>query len=155
MGYGAPSASGIDRAKVDISDNPDFPLLFADPKAEGVRFFKKTGIFPPHHTTAIRESILDEHPWVAMSLMDAFEKAKKIAIERVRETPPTLLVFGPQYMREVREVMGDDPYVYGVHANKKAIDFIQQISVEQGLTKTKQPLNEVFPESVIMAEERL
>jgi hypothetical protein len=85
MGYGAPSASGIDRAKVDLSDNPDFPLLFPDPKAEGVRFFKKTGIFPPHHTTALRESILDKHPWVAMSLMDAFEKAKKIAIERVRE----------------------------------------------------------------------
>lgn len=155
MGYGAPSASGIDRARVDVSGNPDYPLLFADPRAEGVRFYKKTGIFPPHHTTAVRESILDKHPWVAMSLMEAFEKSKKIAIERVRETPPTLLVFGPQFLREVREVMGDDPFVYGVQANKKAIDFIQQISVEQGLTKTKQPLGEVFPEGVITAEERL
>jgi 4,5-dihydroxyphthalate decarboxylase len=155
MGYGAPSASGIDRARVDVSGNPDYPLLFADPRAEGVRFYKKTGIFPPHHTTAVRESILDKHPWVAMSLMEAFEKSKKIAIERVRETPPTLLVFGPQFLREVREVMGDDPFVYGVQANKKAIDFIQQISVEQGLTKTKQPLGEIFPEGVITAEERL
>jgi hypothetical protein len=52
-------------------------------------------------------------------------------------------------------VMGDDPFVYGVKANKKAIDFIQQISVEQGLTKAKQPLNEIFPEAVITAEEKL
>ena len=63
-----------------------------------------------------------------------------------------MLVCAPQFLREVREVMGDDPFVYGVHANKKAIDFIQQISVEQGLTKTKQPLNEIFPESVITAD---
>ena len=66
-----------------------------------------------------------------------------------------MLVFGPQFLREVREVMGDDPFVYGVQANKKAIDFIQQISVEQGLTKSKQPLEEIFPEDVITAEERL
>ncbi len=155
MGYGAPSASGIDRARVDISDNPDFAPLFPDPRAEGVRYYRKTGIFPPHHTTAIRESILDKHPWVAMSLMDAFERAKKIAIQRVRETPPSLLVFGPQFLREVREVMGDDPFAYGVKANKTAIDFIQQISVEQGLTTKKQPLDEIFPEPVITAEERL
>ena len=90
---------------------------------------------------------------IGKTIGSALRQAK--AIERVRETPPTLLVFGPQYLREVREVMGDDPFVYGVHANKKAIDFIQQISVEQGLTKSKQPLNEIFPETVITAEERL
>jgi hypothetical protein len=51
--------------------------------------------------------------------------------------------------------MGDDPFAYGVRANQKAIDFIQEISVEQGLTRVKQPLNELFPEVVITAEERL
>jgi hypothetical protein len=58
-------------------------------------------------------------------------------------------------LREVRQVMGDDPFAYGVRANQKAIDFIQEISVEQGLTRVKQPLNELFPEVVITAEERL
>lgn len=155
MRYAAPSTSGIDRATVDVSENPDFPLLFPDPRREAARFFKKTGIFPLHHTTALRESILEDYPWVAMSLMDAFEKAKKIAMERVCETPPTLLVFAPQYLQEVRELMGNDPYAYGIKANMKPIDFIQQISVEQGLTKEKQPLDQIFPAEVFVAEERL
>lgn len=37
----------------------------------------------------------------------------------------------------------------------KAIDFIQQISVAQGLTKEKQPLDQIFPREVFVAEERL
>jgi len=51
--------------------------------------------------------------------------------------------------------MGEDPFQYGIKANMPAIEFIQQISVEQGLTKEKQPLNQIFPEDVFVSEERL
>lgn len=156
MGYGAPSDSSVDRAvKVDIRNHPDYPLLFSDPKSEGARYYRKTGIYPPHHTTAIRETIIEKHPWVSMSLMEAFERSKKIAIERLSERPPTLMVFGNQYMREVRELMGPDPFVYGIKANAKAIDMVQQISAEQSLTPRKQAIEEIFPQEVFIAEERL
>jgi 4,5-dihydroxyphthalate decarboxylase len=155
MGYGPPADSSVDRPMKNIRGNPDFPLLFSDPIAEGARYYKKTGIFPPHHTTVVRQEILDKHPWVAMSLMEAFERAKKIAIQRQREHPPTLMVFGPQYQAQIDELMGPDPFAYGVKANAKAIDFIQQISVEQGLSPKKQALDEIFPESVMIAEERV
>lgn len=153
-GYGV-SESSVDRKGADLRENPDFPLLFTDPKAEAIRYFKKTGIYPPHHTTAVRESILEQHPWVATSLLEAFERSKKLAIERLRTLPPTLLVFGPQYVKEVDEALGKDPFAYGVGANAAAIDMVQAISVEQGLTEKKQPLNEIFAEEVLIAEERL
>jgi hypothetical protein len=51
--------------------------------------------------------------------------------------------------------MGADPFAYGVKANAAAIDMIQTISVEQSLTPRKQPLNEIFPTEVLIAEERL
>jgi len=51
-------------------------------------------------------------------------------------------------------VVGAGPTVRNV-VTAKAIDFIQQISVEQGLSDKKQPWDEVFPESVLISEERL
>ncbi len=152
--FGQDHASGLGRKKATSQPNPDMVTLFPDPKGEAVRFFKKTGIYPPHHTTAIRESIIDEHPWVAVSLMEAFEESKRVASERLRELPPTLMVFGQHYLKEIDEVFGPDPFVYGVQANAKAFDLVQTFSVEQGLTERKQPWEEIFPQEVIYREER-
>ncbi len=125
--------------------------LFSDPKAEAERFYRKHNVFPPHHITVVRESVLKEHPWVALSLMDAFEQAKKLATERLRNQ--TLFVFGQQYLREERDAFGPDPFVYGVTPNRPAIEMVQTFSVEQGLTTEKAPLDRLFPEEVLIAEE--
>lgn len=155
MGWGAPSESSLDRKTASVKNNPDYVTLFADPAAEGIRYFKKTGVYPPHHTTILRDSIQDAHPWVATSLMEAFHRSKQIALERLRVTPPTMMVFGHELLDQVEEAFGPDPFPYGVKANAKAIDFVQTISVEQGLSPKKQAMNEIFPEEVLISEERL
>lgn len=152
-GTGGDASHALAREGVNIRDNADFVHLFSNRKAEGMRYFQKTGIFQPHHTTAIRESILKDHPWVAVSLMTAFEEAKRIAMSRMRQQ--SLFVFGEQDIDEVKEVMGPDPYAYGIKANAKAVQFIQQMSVEQGFSPKALPFNEIFPEELIIAEERL
>jgi len=144
------------REEVDVSmsfppTNPGVKTLFSDPQAEATRFYTKTGIFPPHHITVVRESIVQAHPWVALSLVDAFQAAKTVAQRRQREQ--TLFVFNQQYLQHERELFGDDPWVYGIRANAAAIDMVQTISLEQGLTTRKAPLEELFPESVIVADE--
>ena len=58
-------------------------------------------------------------------------------------------------MEELNQIFGPDPFAYGVKRNAAAIDFVQTISVEQSLTPRKQPLDEIFPEEVLLAEERL
>ena len=155
FGIGPGQESGIDRVRTDVTRNPDIVTLFPDPRQEAIRFYKKTGIYPPHHTTVVRESILEQHPWVAISLMEAFEKSKKIAIERIKQMPPTLMVFGEQYLREIREVFGDDPFQYGIKANARAVEMAQTFSVEQELTERKRPFEEIFPQEIIFREERL
>ena len=153
------SGAGVDKPKIhaDLLTHPLIKTkpLFADPHAEAIRYFKKNGVYPTHHTTAIRESILEEHPWVATSLFDAFDTAKKLATERLYGRAPSLLMFGDQWIKEQRKVFGDDPYVYGLKANAKVIDMVQAYSVEQGLTERKQPLEEIFAEEVLLAEEKV
>ncbi len=146
--------TSLDRGRSSAA-NPDIITLFSDPKQEAMRYFKKNGVYPPNHTTALRESIVKEHPWVPISLMEAFEESKRIAIERIRQSPPSLMVFGQLYLRELDDVFGQDPFPYGIKANAKAFDMAQTFSVEQRLTDRKQPLEELFPQELIYSEERL
>jgi 4,5-dihydroxyphthalate decarboxylase len=148
-------ASGIDRARTGAAASADLVTLFPDPRQEAIRFFKKTGVYPPNHTTVVRETILEEHPWVALSLMEAFEESKRVAIERFRRNLPSLIVFGPNYLKEIDEVFGQDPFPYGIKANAKAFDMAQTFSLQQGLTERKQSFDEIFPQEVIYSEERL
>lgn len=150
----ASDASGISRKRGPAQDNPEMTPLFSDTHHEAVRFFRKAGVYPPHHTTVVRESIVEEHPWVAVSLMDAFEESKRIAMKRLRQLPPTLMVFGEHYLKEVDDLFGADPFPYGIKANARAIDMVQTFSLEQGLTERKQPLDEIFPMEVIYLDER-
>ena len=133
----------------EIQDGSILEPLFPDVEQEAIRYYRESGIYPPHHVTMVRESIVLEHPWVARSLLDAFDKAKQLATERLYQRPPTLLVFGEQWLKEQRAVFGDDPYVYGLQANAKALDLVQTFSVEQGLTARKQPWEEMLAAGVL------
>ena len=56
--------------------DPRVARLWPDYKAEEIRFFKKTGIFPIMHVMGIKQEIVDRHPWVPINLFLAFSNAK-------------------------------------------------------------------------------
>ncbi|PKB65270.1 MAG: hypothetical protein BZY82_09070 [SAR202 cluster bacterium Io17-Chloro-G3] len=145
--------SRIDRPKLDLSQDKRFSTLFTNYQEEASRFYRKHHIFPIHHLTVVRENVVKQYPWVATSLINGFQKAKEIALQHLYEQPPTLLMFGRQLLEAQRAVFGDDPYQYGIKANAKEIDLIRRYSMEQGLTKQEQSLEELFPEEVLIAEE--
>ena len=60
--------------------DPRVARLWPDYKAEEIRFWKKTQIFPIMHVMGIRQEIVDRHPWIPVNLFHAFEKSKAIAI---------------------------------------------------------------------------
>ncbi len=48
--------------------------LFPNYRDLEIDYYKRTGIFPIMHTTAIKQDIVDKHPWVAINLMQAFRR---------------------------------------------------------------------------------
>src|SRR6266705_1821632 len=93
------------------------PLL-PDRMTEGARFFKKHGFLPVNHAYIIRGDIYQKHPWVAFNLYTGFVKAKALAREKLLERIPSALFFGPEYAAMTREIIGDDPFPFGIKANK-------------------------------------
>jgi 4,5-dihydroxyphthalate decarboxylase len=121
--------------------------LFPDRMAEGARFFQKYGFVPVNHAYVIRGDIYQKYPWVAFNLYKAFVKAKQLAQEKLLERIPTALFFGPEYLAMTRDIFGDDPFPYGIEANRPMLEIMIQFSKEQGLIEERMEVEELFAES--------
>ena len=123
--------------------------LFADRMIEGERFFKKHGFLPVNHTYILRGDVYRKYPWVAFNLYSGFVKAKALARERLLEVIPSALFFGAEYMTKTRQLIGDDPFPYGIKANQAMLDTITSYSHEQGLTPRQMKPEELFSEQTL------
>ena len=123
--------------------------LFPDRMAEGSRFYKNHGFLPVNHAYIVRGDIYKKYPWVAFNLYNGFVKAKALAREKLIERIPSALFFGPEYAAMTREMIGDDPFPFGIKANKAMLDTITGFSYEQGLTPRKMQVEELFAESTL------
>src|SRR6476620_2228474 len=119
--------------------------LFPNYRDLEVDYYKRTGIFPIMHTTAIQQEIVDKYPWVAINLMQAFEESKKIAYKRMENPRIVPLAWFRSFLEEQEELLGHDQWVYGLgEINKKTLETLMQYSQEQGLLGRKMSLDELF-----------
>jgi 4,5-dihydroxyphthalate decarboxylase len=123
--------------------------LFPDRMTEGSRFYAKHGFLPVNHTYIIRGDIDKQYPWAAFNLYTGFVKAKALAREKMLERIPTALFFGPEYAAMTRQMIGDEPFPFGLKANRAMLDTIIGFSHEQGLTSRKLAVEELFAESTL------
>ena len=93
--------------------------LFPDRIAEGTRFVKKWGFVPANHGYIISERVYRDNPWLAFNLYKAFVAAKEVAQERITRALPSMMILGNEFMGETRKDFGDDPFAYGIAANRR------------------------------------
>jgi 4,5-dihydroxyphthalate decarboxylase len=136
----------IDRSSADLDSHPDFGPLFPDPPAEGLRYWRKTNIYPINHTVVIRREIAEAHPWTVLNILKAFNKANDIAnaqrMEHVESYRSSGLISAEAY-----EALSEPLMQHGVVANRETLEAAAQYSVEQGLTHRLVDLEEVFARS--------
>ena len=142
---GAPGAL-IDRSTADLRSHPDIKPLFPDPLAEGIRFLKKTGIYPINHGMVIKRQIAEKYPWAVMNLLKAFMQAASIADAERMEHVHYYLETGA-IPREARPAIVAPIIRHGMIANRKVIETAALWSHEQGLTPRVMRLDEIFAES--------
>jgi 4,5-dihydroxyphthalate decarboxylase len=120
--------------------------LFDDPVAEEKRFFKDTGFFPIMHTVVIKDEVLNQFPWIAKSMQRAFQQAKDICFHRMEDPRKVSLAWFMHHWEEQKQILGPDPWVYGLKENQKSLESMVAYAHEQGLIPRKFKLNELFVE---------
>jgi 4,5-dihydroxyphthalate decarboxylase len=138
----------VDRSKVDLNHHPDIKTLFPDPLAEGVRYFRKTGIYPINHGMVIRRELAEKHPWAILNLLKAFDKANATAdVQRIEhvEYHAASGMISPEAAKALREGV----LRHGIKANRLILETAAQMSLEQGLTPRLMRLDEIFAKSTL------
>ena len=126
--------------------SPNVARLFPDYHERDVDYFRRTGIFPIMHIVVLRKEVYDDAPWAAANLYDAFVKAKTLGIDRLRHEGALFcaLPWIMAHLEEVQQVMGDDPFSYGMEENLATLQTFLGYMREQGLVGESLTVEELF-----------
>ena len=133
----------IDRSTVDLHHHPDIKPLFPDPQAEGVRFYRKTGLYPINHGMVIKRELAEKHPWALANILKAFNRANELA-ERQRIEHVEYHIEAGLIPAEAGKALQTPIISHGMIANRLVLETIAQYSNEQGLTPRVMKLDELF-----------
>ena len=118
--------------------------LFADPKAEETKYFRKNGYYPIMHVVAFKDQVLAQYPWLGRSVMEAFDKAKEACVEYYDDPNWSRFVWGRHLFEEERIAFGEDPWPHGVKKNRANLERFIGYSLDQGLMEKKLEVEELF-----------
>jgi 4,5-dihydroxyphthalate decarboxylase len=116
------------------------------------RYYLRTKIFPIRHVVVVKNSILERHPWVARSLVEAFTKAKEIGIQHVSDTRRSFLAWYGAELEEERELFGADAWPYNIKDNRVVLETMTRYAEWVGVTDRKLAVEELFVESALLGE---
>jgi 4,5-dihydroxyphthalate decarboxylase len=131
-----------------LNASPLVQRLFPDCRAVEADYYRRTKIFPIMHMVVMRRAIYEQDPSLAVRLTRGFEAAKALAFEDYQEGLASLPWVNLD-LEYARQILGHDVWPYGVKNNAPTLEAATLYSHEQGLTKRRFAVNELFaPETL-------
>jgi 4,5-dihydroxyphthalate decarboxylase len=128
-----------------VEKDPNVARLFPDYRSEEIGYFQRTGIFPIMHVLGIRRAVLQRHPWIAVDMFNAFERAKSVAMRRMENPRIVPLAWYRDAWEEQENLLGPDPWEYGLtERNRHTLQTLAGYAHEQGLVKRPLLLDDMF-----------
>ncbi len=128
--------------------------LFPDYRAVEIEYHRRTGYHPLMHVVVIRRDVYQRHPWVAVSLFDAFKDAKHMAFERLQfsGSVAAMVPWLHAEVEELGEVFDGHYWPYGVEANRSELRTMVRYAFEQGIAVRELTVEELFaPETLSLS----
>lgn len=130
---------------------PEVARLFAESSAVEADYFGRTSVFPIMHVVAIRAEVYEANRWIARSLYDAFEEARRRCLHGIDETASLryMLPWLAEEVARTRAVMGHDFWRYGEIESDPTLATFLRYSWEQSLAGRLWSPEELFaPETL-------
>jgi 4,5-dihydroxyphthalate decarboxylase len=135
-----------------VKGHPDVVRLFPDYQQMEEQYYALTKVWPIMHVIAIKKQILEQHPWVAGSLYNAFNESKNRALGRMFEQSVSRypLPWLTTYARRMRDMFGGDPFPFGIEENRPTFEQFLRYTHEQGIAHRHAKVDEIFPKGMIV-----
>ncbi len=132
-----------------LAGSPNVARLFPDFEPLERDYCRRTGIFPIMHTVVIRRELLRERPGLAHDVYRLFSRAKDVAADRYRQNrrlyqAQTMVPWMNALVERNGEAFPEDWWPYGIAANRTALDASLRYHHEQGLTRRRWRVEDVF-----------
>jgi 4,5-dihydroxyphthalate decarboxylase len=93
--------------------------------------------------------VYQKDPWIAEALYAAFEEAKAQSVRAYRMgevffSPALMIPWLGALQAQNRDLMGEDPWPYGIEPNRKTLETYLRYHYEQGLSGRHFRIDEIF-----------
>ncbi len=134
-----------------LAGHPDIVRLFPDYLSMDEEYYARTGVWPIMHIIAIQKHIIDDNPWVARNLYNAFLESKRRSVERLLDPAVSRypLAFLPDYARRMRDMFDGDPFPFGIEENRATWEQLLLYAHQQGIAHRLAKPEELFPAGVM------
>ena len=134
-----------------LEGHPDVVRLYPDYLEMEEDYFAKTKVWPIMHIIAVQKHIIDENPWVARNLLNAFQESKRRSLERLLDPAVSRypLAWLPTYARKMRDMFGGDPFPYGIEENRATLEQMLLYTYQQGIAHKHVKPEDIFPKGVM------
>ena len=129
----------------------DIVRLFPDFWEMEEKYFAKTKVWPIMHIIAVQKRVLDENPWAARNLYNAFLESKRRSVERLCDPAVSRypVAWLPTYARKKTEMFGGDPFPFGIEENRPTFEQFLRYTYEQGIAHRHAKPEEIFPKGIM------
>jgi 4,5-dihydroxyphthalate decarboxylase len=130
---------------VDVK-SPDVKPLIPNALEAGIAALRQRGHYPINHLVVIKDELIAKHGDLAADVFDAFARAKRHYVERLKAGRIEKPTEGDEVHRRVMEITGE-PLPYGIAPNRKVIDALIAHALTQGIITKPVTAEELFAPS--------
>jgi 4,5-dihydroxyphthalate decarboxylase len=146
------------QGKVDAEAEPDLPRawlrgegtverLFSDFEKDERDYYRQTRLFPIMHPIIIKTDILENDPWVATSLYEAFMASRRAYDDFMQQPHRLSFAWGRSYLEEERRFFGKHPFYQGLKENYHDIENMITFAQQQAMLARPLTVEELFTEN--------
>jgi hypothetical protein len=137
-------------AAIGVSWNdPAAATLIPHPDAAGFAALRSRGHYPINHLVVVKDSLLAEHPELAVDIFQTFAESKRHYVRRLRDNEIDAPTSVDRMHLGVMEITKSDPLPYGIEPNRAVLDELIDHAMAQHILRRRPTVEELFAEGTL------